>query len=92
MHHVDEQSIELDFIIEIQKNILGSDVDSSCIAGLSANIRNYIILNLCYQVLLSSSDMKFRGHLKKCIDRCETLSTHCLGDFFLGRGQCLRQF
>jgi hypothetical protein len=38
MHHVDEQSIELDSIIEIQKNILGSDVDSSCIAGLSANI------------------------------------------------------
>ena len=52
MHHVDEQSIELDSIIEIQKNILGSDVDSSCIAGLSANIWNYIILNLCYQALL----------------------------------------
>ena len=38
MHHVDEQSIDLDSIIEIQKNILGSDVDSSCTAGLSAAI------------------------------------------------------
>ena len=42
MHHVDEQSIDLDSIIEIQKNILGSDVDSSCTAGLSAAIWNYI--------------------------------------------------
>ena len=58
MHHVDEQSIELDFIIEIQKNILGSDVDSSCIAGLSANIWNYIMyIKLMLSRVASSSDM-----------------------------------
>ena len=58
MHHVDEQSIELDSIIEIQKNILGSDVDSSCIAGLSANIWSYIMyIKLMLSRVASSSDM-----------------------------------
>ena len=84
MHHVDEQSIELDSIIEIQKNILGSDVDSSCIAGLSANIWNYIILNLCYQALLPALTCSSEAISKSAlIDMWNTFNA-LFGWFFFG--------
>jgi hypothetical protein len=38
MHHLDEQSMELDFIIEFQKTMPGCDVGSSCTAGLGVEI------------------------------------------------------
>ena len=91
MHHVDEQSIELDSIIEIQKNILGSDVDSSCIACLSANIWNYIILNLCYQVLLPALTCSSEAISKSALIDVKHFQRTVSVIFFLG-GQCPRQF
>ena len=86
MHHVDEQCIELDPIIEIQKNILGSDVDSSCIAGLSANIWNYIILNLCCQALLPALTCSSEAISKSAlIDMWNTFNA-LFGWFFFGGG------
>ena len=90
MHHVDEQSIELDSIIEIQKNILGSDVDSSCIAGLSANIWNYIILNLCYQVLLPALTCSSEAISKSALIDVKHFQ-RIVSVFFFWGGQCPRQ-
>ena len=63
---------------------MGSDVDSSCIAGLSANIWNYIILNLCYQALLPALTCSSEAISKSAlIDMWNTFNA-LFGWFFLG--------
>jgi hypothetical protein len=81
MHHLDDQSIQLDSIIEFQKK----DLKKNTHAGMWCSWQFYCWLEHRYmkhiKLMLSnvatSSDMQLRGHLKKCIGRCETLSKHC---------------